>query len=391
MSFLQETSCAPKKPDRGRERRGYLRQRARREAEHGARKGAVEYVRFALLHGGTKKSAAQELGISPRTLREWEQRLRAGRLAARRRGRRPARSSREDRNRVIAAVNLLGPKVGVRTLRWFYPEMARSELEEILRGSRKLYMREHEILVHELRWREPGAVWAMDHSDPPAPIGGDREVVFSVRDLPSGAELLWKGEEGATAPETVAAMRGLFELHGAPLVVKSDNGPAFRSGVMAALLDGWGVKLLLSPVRTPRYNGACESGIRWLRERTEHLAAGQGHAGAWRVEDMERAKELQNMLPKDASQGERSRGEVFDARRRISEAERSEFTIRVKTEELLARRERGIGRDVVLSQRKQSEINRTAIRRALVAHGILTIRRRRVSLTLKSLFRAKIA
>lgn len=106
---------------------------------------------------------------------------------------------------------------------------------------------------------------------------------------------------------------------------------------------------------------------------------------------MEGAKDLQNILPADASNGERPRGEVFEGRRRITEKERSEFAIRVKTEELLARRERGIAGDVLLSWMKQSQIHRTAIRRALVAHGILTIRRRRVSLTLKSPFRAKIA
>jgi putative transposase len=391
--FVQEAAASSGGKKRGgREaRRGYARQRGRREAERRARRDAVEYVRFALLHGGTKKSAARELGIPMRTLSEWERREREKGLEARRRGRRPERSSREDRNRVIAAVNLLGPKVGVRTLRWFYPEMARSELEEILRRSRKLYMRENKLLVHELSWREPGAVWAMDHSDSPQPIGGDRQVAFSVRDLASGAQLLWESAHGPTAPLTVEAMRRLLELHGAPLVVKSDNGSAFRSREMAALLERWGAKLLLSPPRTPRYNGACESGIRWLKERTEHLAARHGHAAAWEAEDMERAKELQNMLPKDASQGERPRGEVFEARRRITEKERSAFAIRVKTEELLAREERGIARDVVLSWRKQSEINRTAIRRALVAHGILSIRRRRVSLTLKSLFRAKIA
>ena len=53
-----------------------------------------------------------------------------------------------------------------------------------------------------------------------------------------------------------------------PLVLKSDNGPAFVSAEVRAVLAERGVVALYSPPYWPRYNGAIEAGIGALREKS---------------------------------------------------------------------------------------------------------------------------
>ena len=48
-----------------------------------------------------------------------------------------------------------------------------------------------------------------------------------------------------------------------PLVLKSDSGSPSAAEVFQELLDRWQVFALLSPQRTPRYNGSVEKGPPW--------------------------------------------------------------------------------------------------------------------------------
>jgi len=75
----------------------------------------------------------------------------------------------------------------------------------------------------------------------------------------------------------------------------------------------------------------------------------------------------------------------------LSEEERAAFLTSVQEEEALEREARGVPLSLKLSRSEQATIDRTTIRRALVAQGILNIRKRRVALTLKSIFRAEIS
>ena len=128
-----------------------------------------------------------------------------------------------------------------------------------------------------------------------------------------------------------------------------------------------------------------------MKERTEHAAERRGRPGDWQKEDLKEARDLVNTLPKTAVKGADPRGKVFQEREAISENGRTAFLNRVAEEERLERASRGVGKGIELSWRRQAEIDRESICRALVAHGILNLRTRRVSLSFKSLFRAKIS
>ena len=55
-----------------------------------------------------------------------------------------------------------------------------------------------------------------------------------------------------TQETAVAALKELFQQHGAPLVLKADNGSACIGARFRALLEEYGVTALYSPPHTPR-------------------------------------------------------------------------------------------------------------------------------------------
>ena len=67
----------------------------------------------------------------------------------------------------------------------------------------------------------------------------------------------------------------------------------------------------VTPPRTPRYNGALESGHRHLKVQADHLARLNGRPGAWTSEDLEIARMLRNALSIPRGQGNRSAAEVW--------------------------------------------------------------------------------
>ena len=56
--------------------------------------------------------------------------------------------------------------------------------------------------------------------------------------MASGCMLAWQALPALTAEVTRAALRCLFALHGAPLILKVENGSAFRAALLQAFLEG---------------------------------------------------------------------------------------------------------------------------------------------------------
>src|SRR6516164_6649323 len=71
----------------------------------------------------------------------------------------------------------------------------------------------------------------------------------------------WRPTPDETAQTAVAVLIGLFLIHGPPLVLKLDNGSAYRAEAMQKALVGYGVVVLYSPAYTPEYNGSAEAGV----------------------------------------------------------------------------------------------------------------------------------
>jgi transposase InsO family protein len=280
----------------GPQRRGSLWQQPRRRLEEQVRQQGVAFRQWVAEQGLTRLESAAWLGISARTLRDWEQRWRSGATMVPALGRPVLRSGLAARQAVLELLAGVGPGAGLAVLAGQFPEMPRAELADLLRRYRHAWVRRHSQWLHVLHWQHPGTVWAIDYARPPLPLEEGYTDLLAVRDLASGMQLLWLPVTGATAATTTAALLSLFTIYGAPLVLKLDNGSPFVAGATRELLAQWGVIPLYSPPGCPQYNGAVEAGIGALKVRTHYQAVRQGRPGEWTLEDAEAALQQANTL-----------------------------------------------------------------------------------------------
>ena len=137
-------------------------------------------------------------------------------------------------------------------------------------------------------------MWGADHANPPYGLEGPCGALWAVRDLASHNELVWTPVLDKTARGVRYRIEDIFEKYGAPLVVKMDNGALAQDEELSLILAHYGVVRLLSPARTPEYNGATEASIRWMKVRTGHQAELRGSLEEWSREDCEAARRLSN-------------------------------------------------------------------------------------------------
>jgi len=359
-------------------RRGDAHQRTDRLLEAAARGHAVVVGRHLVEHGFRWWEAANLLDLSPRTLRDWRHDLRhPGRVALL--GRPVLRSSPEQRNEVIHLIDQVGPAIGVPTLRACFPEMLRAELENLLTRYRRVWRRRHERPLRVLHWHQPGRVWAVDYTGPLTPVEGRCPYLLAVRDLASGQQLLWLPTEEATGRHTADALAGLFMLCGAPLVLKCDNGAPFTSGAVRQLNHDFGVRMLFSPPRMPRYNGAIEAGIGSLKTRTENHAARHGRPGQWTFDDVVAATLEANATARPRGPGGPTPDQLWDERTPIAGAERALFGAEVDLQRALVDAQGGPSANPS-SDQSDSARERRSVRRALERLGNLTYTGRRIHL-----------
>ena len=155
--------------------------------------------------------------------------------------------------------------------------------------------------------------------------------------------------------------------------------------LVLALFIRCGIAPLHSPARTPRYNGACEAGIRHLKLQTRHVAALEGGDPdrAWTSGDLERA------LAQAQDFHEARNGGVPGCI--VSPELRQRFAQRLAQETDIAREELGLPSDRPPGIMDALRLARIATRRTLVALGILSFKRRWMTLPFRSIFSAKIS
>jgi hypothetical protein len=132
------------------------------------------------------------------------------------------------------------------------------------------------------------------------------------------------------------------------------------------------VQVSFSPPRLPRYNGSIEAGIGSLKTRTERCAARDGHPGYWPLDNVPAAQAEANATARPQGETGPTPNELWQTRRPILSAARQSFrkTMRKQRAELNPKED--------LPDKEERRMQREAIRRALVEHGILLISRRRL-------------
>lgn len=360
-------------------RRGLASQRGPRLVERDIRKSAVASLLWMRRRGESTPTAARRLGLKADTLRRWAARWRRDRMQVRPRGRPAQRPDRLLRNEILGVMWVMGPHVGLPLLEETFPEVARAELIELQQRYARAFRTKAAWVMHTLRWLRPGTVWAADFTDPPSPIDGVYPDLLSIRDLPSKKNLAALPAPATNGQTVEGALRSLFVTHGPPLVFKSDNGSAFTCQRVATLLEDFGVLHLLSPPRTPRYNGSAEAGIGSLKTRAHYESARNDRPGHWTCDDIEAARLQANLTAHDDGPLSPTPEQAWTFRLPIQKSERTFFRQvydQYNHEERCTRLEHA---QPVIGPAAEASIDRIAIPRALVECGFLQFRRRRIS------------
>jgi len=305
-------------------------------------------------------------------------------------GRPPVAAPAERRTALLDWLHSVGPGIGVPRLCREFPGLARAELADVLHGYRDELRQEQRRSVRVLHWQVPGRVWAIDFAEPSLlkatcslpPIDETYPYLLAVRDLASGYQLAWLPVEEASAARVEALLAQLFALHGAPLLLKSDNGGPFRADETKAFVDHAGVFSLFSPPGCPGYNGSIEAAIGSLKKRTQEEAVRRGHPGMWTSADVAAARAQANAGHPLRLNG-RTPTAVWEGRSAIGIAERLRFAMAVECQREQARVELGIGAEACLDHWNEGKVDRKAIERALVEHDYLLFTRRRIPLTIR--------
>jgi len=282
-----------------------------------------------------------------------------------------------DRLAVLELLDQEGPHLGLPTLRAQFCDMPRCELIELQADYRELFRVTHVRTTETLTWHQPGRVWAVDHAHPPNPVEDWGAAILSVRDLASGMQLAWRAVADETAETTVAALAALFDEHGPPLVLKSDNGSAFKSENFQTLLAQHRVLWLPSPPRTPQYNGACEAANGHGKRRSEFFAAQRGCDDDWTTADLDHARWQGNCLVRPYGHLGPTHCDLWEQHQPIQFFERDQLA------EAVARHRAQVIIEVGPNDHHhQHHVLRQAVRRALLELGLLTITRRSIPLPL---------
>jgi len=328
--------------------------------------------------GLSQQQAASRLGISPRTLRDWRRRWKADRLAWCPRGRPPTTCDAATRNQVVRFLHQVsGPAVGLPALRPLFPQVSRCILEDLLRRYRRVWRRRYRRKGYRLTWHVPGAVWAMDFSEAPHPIDGVYGYLFAVRDLASHYQLAWQPVENERTETVLPLLQDLFQEHGPPRVLKSDQGSAFIAQVLGQLMDRCDVAQLFSPPRTPQYNGAVERSNGTLKTYTGLHAIHEGHPFRWTSDDVEHARQLANTISRPWGHKGPTPQEAWQARPTIDTSQRQTFVEQLNRNRPQAAIDLGLTDLTFQSASNQRQLDRLAISRTLEQLGYLSMKRAR--------------
>jgi hypothetical protein len=162
------------------------------------------------------------------------------------------------------------------------------------------------------------------------------------------------GAGGERPGAVVALLRRLVERHGAPLVLKADNGSAFVAESVAEFCRSHGIALMHSPVRRPRWNGTCEVSGRWAKQRALAAAAARGSVALAQC-DLDAAVAA-----------------VVDPAQ-VEATERGRFLGVVREQLAVVAAERGLGLDDQSPDHLLRSLGRVAAQRALQLCHMLTI------------------
>jgi len=154
-------------------------------------------------------------------------------------------------------------------------QLSRRQFRELVEEARRSCWEKEHGGRQRVYWNTPRLIWAVDDVH----IGyHEARKVWSnqIRDLGSRYQFPPRLSIGHVLDGDWVAERleQLFEVNGAPLVLKRDNGANLDCAMVDAVLEHYGVVPLNSPLHYPPYNGGIEKGQREFK--AELVVQGDG-------------------------------------------------------------------------------------------------------------------
>ena len=247
------------------------------------------------------------------------------------------------------------PSWGIAELRAELPGLPRNSTTAFLRRLRRLRKRRRRRRRPRLKWVAPGAVWAIDGTWLDQPVGPLGRRALIVVELHSKRVLALQSVPGERADAVEQVLAALIAKHGAPLVLKLDNGSAFIAKRTAIFCRSHGISLMHSPPRTPRFNGTVEVCGRWAKARVTRAAEARGARGELSQADLDAAVNFVGELP------------------RIDADDRARFQDAVAEHLRVVAAERGLVLGPAFHDHARRRLSRVAVQRALIQCHMLTI------------------
>ena len=120
-----------------------------------------------------------------------------------------------------------------------------------------------------------------------------------------------------------------------------------------------------------------------MKIRTHHASARHDRPGQWTCDDCEEARLQANELARTWGAEGPTPDQAWEQRQRITAEQRAAFKTSLEQEQIRVRQEEGYDLQSSLAYHDQAALDRVAIRRALVALGVLLFSRRRIPLPIK--------
>ncbi len=142
-------------------------------------------------------------------------------------------------------------------------KLSRRNLNALIGNARRERLHRQQAHSHRICWSCANLAWAIDDTK----LSSARGWIHTIRDLASRFTLAPITGPLAHGEQIAGHLEDLFRVHGAPLVLKRDNGSNLNHDAINQLLGDWLVIPLNSPAAYPQYNGAIENAQRdWDRQ-----------------------------------------------------------------------------------------------------------------------------
>ena len=148
--------------------------------------------------------------------------------------------------------------------------LPRRRIQQMINEARSRFNQQQRATMFRIEWLNPMLAWAIDDTELTSLLRGQIEpgrrlFVNTIQELSTRYKFDTGIRPFLNGDEVAERLSKLFVRHGAPLILKRDNGSTLNAAPVNDLLRKYGVIALNSPPYYSRYNGAVEYANREIK------------------------------------------------------------------------------------------------------------------------------